>query len=132
MDSNYFPPDAGFNMLETDHVILPYFEIQGGSGNHFPLFVSITLDPNTISIRDLDAIPVSLHPNPTENTLHISTPENITAIVIRDLNGKDVATFPLQGNGNEKSIDVSQLPSGMYFAIVSGPKGRGVSKFVKR
>lgn len=131
MDNNYFPPDVGFNMLETNYVVLPYFEIQGSPGNHFPLFVTITLDPNTISVKNVGLTNISIHPNPVESILNIETTESFHSIEIRNLGGKLISQQNLHGE-LKFSRDVSELPSGMYFVIVHGPNGRGAVKFVKK
>ncbi|HZH55118.1 MAG TPA: hypothetical protein VFD72_05665, partial [Sphingobacteriaceae bacterium] len=43
LENEYMPLETGFNMLETDHVEMPWFP--WGSQSHFPLFVYISCGP---------------------------------------------------------------------------------------
>ena len=59
---------------------------------------------------------VSLYPNPTSNVLHISCNTLMLQLQITDITGRQVYTAcNLQ---QHTSIDVSQLPNGLYFCTI--------------
>jgi hypothetical protein len=69
---------------------------------------------------------ISIHPNPAQNMLTISSPVVIIEIAIADLVGK--VLFASEYNKDEVQIDVSALPPGIYLLRVNGTE---VRKFVK-
>ncbi len=96
---NYDFSGAFFMFMHNGELILPYYEIQGQEVSHFPFFINLSPDWGNVTVRDFDAFVVSHHPNPAKNTFHISTPENITSIEIRDLNGKQEMALQQGGGG---------------------------------
>ncbi len=69
----------------------------------------------------------SISPNPTFNTLTVSSPVMLTSVIVSDLLGRTVATHP--GNKDQtETIDVSGLSPGMYILRVNGSE---VKRFVK-
>lgn len=134
MDNNYFPADGAFDMIGTDYVELPYFEIQGTPASHFPLFVSLSIDPSTISVRNRESIHVKLHPNPTNRILTLELNENYDRIEIYGLDGRRVLEQNVKGiAGSITTFDVSELTPGIYIIktmnSLDGITGTG--KFVK-
>ena len=71
---------------------------------------------------------VSIYPNPATNNLTIETTEK-SEIEISNIAGQILKTF----NTTEKqtTIDVSNLPSGVYIIKAKTEKGVAVRKFVK-
>jgi hypothetical protein len=86
------------------------------------------LDLNTIplSIRTIDnKEDISIYPNPVQNTLYFNTEANIERIEIIDAMGRVIQkTIVL---GNEKTVDVSKLNNGIYFAFFHA-KGQKITK----
>jgi hypothetical protein len=85
---------------------------------------------------------IYLYPNPATTQLTISASENITSITITNLLGQTVysSQFAVSGqlptaNCRLQTIDVSALPSGVYFVRVNPSAGSGqvsvVRKFLK-
>jgi hypothetical protein len=68
--------------------------------------------------------------NPAKDLIKVTLPENehTRRIAIKNLFGEDVSAFDLQNtNARQLSIDISGLPSGIYFVQV----GSKILKFVK-
>ena len=68
---------------------------------------------------------IVLYPNPVQDVLHIEVGEQIVSIQIVDAMGKIVIE-----NGNNRQVDVSLLPTGIYAVVVHTTTGSGVSKIV--
>lgn len=73
---------------------------------------------------------LSIYPNPTNNTLTISQEKAIfhTAVVVNNL-GQVVGSYPL--TEKENKLDISALPTGVYYLQLNGDGGREVRSFVK-
>lgn len=72
----------------------------------FDLFANTTTDINDITIKSNT---IAVYPNPTENNINFSVPANVQLI---NQMGRTVAI-----KKNVNSIDLSELPSGIYFGI---------------
>ena len=81
------------------------------------------------SISNISDIDFKLFPNPAEDYLIIESNNNYTSIEIIDLNGRIV--FQHLSVLNNK-IDVSNLPSGLYFLKLIDKENIGVQKFIKK
>lgn len=76
---------------------------------------------------------ISIFPNPFSNSLQIrfAVPGYAQNIKILDLSGKQLmGVFPM--NEAEIKMDVSTLPSGVYFVHISTKEGKRVFKVIKR
>jgi photosystem II stability/assembly factor-like uncharacterized protein len=99
---------------------LPYYRIlktTNGGG----------IDTTTTIINTADAINFSLHPNPANTFITISSLRNIESIKTFDYLGKQVSVI---FNANLQA-DITHLPAGIYFTEVITDKGKGVQKWVK-
>ncbi len=79
----------------------------------------LTLTPkNTSSVDDLSSMVFDVYPNPAVENIHVNLPETGSCSVkIINLNGVELnSTVGLSGY---HSIDVSELPNGLYFVKVS-------------
>lgn len=80
------------------------------------------------SIDENSLVKASLFPNPATSTITISTElDNVTSVVITDVNGRVINEI----NSNFKTIDISGLESGVYFATVKTNQGSAIKRFVK-
>ena len=70
---------------------------------------------------------LNIFPNPVINQLHISMKGNIRSVEILDMSGRLV----LNSNKNLKTLDVSNLSSGIYFLNVVGDGQVMTKKFMK-
>ncbi len=71
----------------------------------------------------------SVYPNPTGGTLYVKNSRFIKYIKIRDVNGKTVKQIYKPKNS---SIDVKELPSGIYFMEIGNTKQSSTHKFIKQ
>lgn len=71
---------------------------------------------------------LSVYPNPVSNILYIRKHAllDVQRVQVRDMQGRIVA-----GEQNQHSVDVSQLPKGLYFVQVVTNKGITSLKFIK-
>lgn len=70
-----------------------------------------------------------VHPNPTKGSVTV-TGQNLRQAMVTDLLGQQVLS--VKGEGNEMLIDMSALPTGVYFVNVTDEEGRKcVRKVVK-
>lgn len=116
-----------FDMTIDDHIMapdtnvtIPWFWLPE---HHFPMFIALCQDPYTGKM-DTKYIPgpfTTLYPNPVINTLFIKADQLFDQAQIVDLNGKEVLTKIF--NVNEASINVSQLPPGIYIIHLISDKG---------
>lgn len=94
---------------------------------HF--FDRYTLNGLTNSTDEVtDVIDLKLFPNPASQQITIESESQIESILFYDLMGKQVLTIAsLRGN----TIDISELPKGIYFLEVYSSEGKAVKKVVK-
>ena len=76
---------------------------------------------NTPSLSD-----VKMYPNPASNILYVDYSTQNSSFVICDMTGR-VCSVPITGN----QIDVSSLPSGIYYLRIQNIDGSVVKKFVR-
>lgn len=69
---------------------------------------------------------ISIHPNPTTNSINVNSSQEINSLTVMDQLGKIVLT-----KNKSSTIDVSGLQSGIYFVKIVTDGGSGVKKFVK-
>ncbi|NND10909.1 MAG: M28 family peptidase [Flavobacteriaceae bacterium] len=85
---------------------------------------------NVLSLDDLEAIGLSVFPNPVKDMLNIKLREAIeTDFEIADMNGKTLLKRTIVNL--ENSLEVSQLPEGIYFINLKNEKGQRVIKVIK-
>lgn len=120
-NSVHFPQEKGVYQL--------YVENQEGCGFYSETVRVTTLDVNTLS----DAV-FNLHPNPAQSTLNI-TLSNLAEVkvVLTDLLGQELKQFffDVQSSKSVRSIDISELPSGLYFVRVEQGARQLVKRFIK-
>lgn len=80
----------------------------------------------SVGINELDKVAVMVYPNPAESVLNILSNDRIVKVTVMSFNGKVVFT------GNDKTIDVSKLASGVYFVQTQTSKGISNIKFTKK
>lgn len=85
--------------------------------------------PNSIDEQENN--PIIFFPNPVKNILTVETPGTLKggSLVILNLNGLEVVNCPI--TIPKTQIDISKLPSGVYFVRLSGDKTVQVGKFIK-
>jgi len=83
-------------------------------------------------IEEETANKITIYPNPAEQTITISTPVSLTDknLSIYSVSGRLVTTVTLYKDVN--TIDISDIPSGLYFVRFKTTNGLVTKRFVKR
>lgn len=89
---------------------------------------SIRLVKNAaLSTNQFEKANIKIYPNPVQNQLNIESQEEVLSIEIFDFLGKHILTF----NG-AKTIDVSELQSGIYLLKINTNQGSSIQKIIKQ
>ncbi len=94
------------------------------------LFIAAYNIPEVLSVSELSNENLSVFPNPFLNTLNIQSQETFTKVALYDVLGKEVFAESVD-NIQQKDIDVSYLPSGIYFVCVQNGFNSVKKKVVK-
>ena len=101
-----------------------------------PIDILQDLYDNFLAVEDIELNnKLLLFPNPAENelTLDVDPSVALTRLSIYDFNGKKVLSHADFGAQQlQQKINVSQLPSGVFFLTVESEQGTTSIKFVKR
>ncbi|WP_430411089.1 T9SS type A sorting domain-containing protein [Kordia sp.] len=83
---------------------------------------------NTLDIEDvfLSEKSLSVVPNPTKNSFTIQTEIQINHVEVYDVNARKVMEY-----AHQKTIDISNLPSGMYYVTINTAQGNIHKKIIK-
>ena len=76
----------------------------------------------TSSVAEVVQNSTRLYPNPVENLLNIELEDNIQSVQIFTVDGKFINTY------HQKSIDLSNYKSGIYFIEITNSKGQIIRK----
>ena len=75
---------------------------------------------------------VSVAPNPAQDYIIVSSPDNIKALSIINTKGQILKTISLNGILHQQIVDVKELPAGNYFIKAVGEKQVWVNQFIKQ
>ncbi|NDF33956.1 MAG: T9SS C-terminal target domain-containing protein, partial [Euryarchaeota archaeon] len=75
----------------------------------------------------VDESSFSLYPNPTEDAFTVKSNAQIQLVQVLDVSGRVVRTQAF-GSAKQGTIDVSDLQSGTYFAVIETSEGTQVVK----
>lgn len=81
------------------------------------------------STNEIDISTLKIYPNPTSGIISIEEIDEFANYFVHDFNGKIL----LQGknSSNKMTLDLSILPSGIYFLVLQGEIGIGYLKLIK-
>lgn len=105
--------------------------------NCAPGAYKVYTDKNIKTAQRIGSIPevspqMLIYPNPTQNELSVVVEKaQATGYSLLDAQGKSVQSFILQGRKSSFSIDISTLPSGVYFLQVHTSQGMLTRTIVK-
>ena len=102
----------------------------GHEGTPDSVSLTITQDGAEPPLGVAPSKPFTLYPNPTEGTLTIEGVTKYLQIYIYDLVGREVMTYSL--TPSKKTVDVSDLPSGMYVVTLQGEDKTWTEVLMKR
>lgn len=119
---DYISNSELFFSCETSYV--PASLYSAVKNNTIPLYTDVPELQNQLT-------QIKIYPNPTENTLYLDLINNgAKKITVSDLLGKTVLTTDCLEN--KLSLDVSKLPSGVYFiAVTNSAETYKIEKFIK-
>lgn len=88
------------------------------------------LDNAYVGTEEFVESPLSVHPNPVTDMLHVSGPTEEGFFAVIDLSGRLWLTFKVT-ESHDASFDVSALPRGMYLLLYRKKDGVSAVKFEK-
>ncbi|MBL0737592.1 DUF5074 domain-containing protein [Flavobacterium sp. GN10] len=88
---------------------------------------SILVDTAVLGRDEFTKVQLSIYPNPVSDYLNISTEDEITDVVIYDINGRTI-----NARINNNQIDVSNFAKGFYIINIETDKAKYTQKFIKR
>lgn len=97
----------------------------GATTNNF-VFIDTFSVTSALSNDKFETSSISIFPNPATDILNVTGVEEITSLVINDINGRTIKTV-----NNATSINVSDLNAGVYFVNITTEKGNVTKKFMK-
>jgi hypothetical protein len=76
---------------------------------------------------------IVLYPNPATDVIYLSNPKQIelNEVAIYDMTGRLIKTINLEGMGNEKALDISELASATYMFIINNENGQMTKSVIK-
>lgn len=84
-----------------------------------------------IGLEKIDFEQISLYPNPSQNLVQISGVSLVEYYSIKDISGKTLLKGINNDQQNEIQIDISTLPSGLYFIIFENDSVISSQKLIK-
>ena len=87
---------------------------------------------DNLSINDYENGEFGLYPNPTSNSITITSNSNIEQISVLDINGRVINMITINEQKPQYSIDVENLTSGVYFLQLQSSTSNKTLKFVKQ
>ena len=114
--------EGGVLRCYTDDIVglveyeYPFTQYDGGSFSDFEYDCDQLNSIFSIPISNED---ISVFPNPASSIIHIqSDREDIRSLIFYNLQG--VLILEKQGHGDTLDLDISDIPSGMYFVLING------------
>jgi hypothetical protein len=122
---NYYDASNGNLVFRTNTVVMG--SPINDTSTVMESLLSVTLGVNN---SELSGNQLKIYPNPVTDVLNISTNSSIVmrSVKIRDISGREV----IKVEGNNTSLSVSHLQSGLYIATITTQKGTAIKKFIKK
>ena len=115
--------DVDLSAYDGQTVYIAFVYTGGDPGQTTTLQIDdISVTNATVGINETSAINVSVYPNPATDLINIS--ENAD-VVVYTISGQQVLSV-----NNTKTVDVSNLQAGIYFANITTVNGVSVEKFI--
>ncbi len=123
-----------YDNVESDDAVVQYgFQVFGLNANPLDeaaLGGVVVTGTEIFAVNDVNAINVSVYPNPTINNINIQSDEQITNVVVYNTLGQMVKSA--SPDATNFSMETSNLDAGIYFAKLSTEKGSKTVKFIKQ
>jgi Leucine-rich repeat (LRR) protein len=116
------------NLINTNYNLSGNVHIFGGENCDVPLQISAAATANF----NLDGA-IDLYPNPSDNTINISTRSNVMVQSVNIFNtlGQSVKSDTLGNLSKISTIDIANLKTGTYFIEIFTDSGKTTRKFIK-
>lgn len=85
------------------------------------------VDLSNLGIDDSSSIDFSVYPNPTTDNIKVNSKDEIKSLEVLDFIGQSLLI-----NHGSTSINVEQLPNGIYILKISTDKNSKIQKFIKK
>lgn len=92
--------------------------------------LKLAVTPN-LSVNDSKNDILKIYPNPVKDVVRFSVGEKISAVQIYDAQGKVLISKEVN-NKKETSVDLSGIPSGIYFAKITANGSAKIMKVIKQ
>ena len=123
-----------YNDVESEDAVVQYgFQVLGLNANplnEVALGSVVVTSDEIAGVNDVNAINVSVYPNPTINNINIQSDEQITNVVVYNTLGQLVMNAA--PDATNFSMETANLDAGIYFAKLSTEKGSKTVKFIKQ
>tara|TARA_R110000868_G_scaffold5201_8_gene31981 strand:+ start:2126 stop:3430 length:1305 start_codon:yes stop_codon:yes gene_type:complete len=126
-------PNLKYICVDNDPAEINHMALQVGSS--YCGYSNVTINPNcSLNVNSFDLrLNFDIFPNPTQNTLNISSSSyfNIKSIKIYNTIGKLILVKTNSNKQELLKIDVSSLSPGVYYTFIDSEKGITTEKFIK-
>ena len=123
--NNYNYTDANVASLGVNKI---YYRLQEVDKDGAATYSDIA--PISLSEKDN---PVSVFPNPANNSITVSYPEAAAnaQVQITTVDGKTISAQTIAVGSNQTQLDISYLSSGTYILVFSDANHKAVTRFIK-
>ncbi len=131
----YYEEDQSILMYDTtlfgfQNEDYSFARIPNGTG---PFKATIAMTPGAENIfKEVTPLTVGVYPNPTDSHVTIVSEDQISAIAIYDLMGKQIRRFDIQSLETVFDVDMENFNTGLYIIKVTSGSRTASSKVVKQ
>ena len=129
-NANVIAFDSDFNndltCIFVDDSSAPY--LSSWSIDSMSVFANDQAECNTLSVASQELVAYNMFPNPTRNSVNVSSREQNSIMKIYNITGKLVLSTPLNFGTNR--INISKLSTGVYLARISSESNSETKKLI--
>lgn len=111
------------DVVETDGIYV--YSVIAKYGDDYSAPASLTVEVKTIDVMETEENHIAVYPNPTTGLINVDVNESFDAVVY-NYQGQVM----MRTNDNKGKIDISSLPSGVYFVEIRNEKYFIVEKII--
>lgn len=93
---------------------------------------TLIANPLSISEENIGNSGITIYPNPIKNLVQINSKTPIETITLFTVDGRLITTKSIENTSFSSSMDVSNLPRGIYLMNITTTKGKTVKKVVRQ
>jgi hypothetical protein len=94
------------------------------------VYIDNVIGTANVSVKPLSAVSVKVYPNPADEIMFVQAPE-MTGYTITNMIGQTIRMDKFQ-TVNNRSVEISDMPAGVYFITIESLNGSYTSKFMVR